>query len=106
MGKRLDNESAKHKKSHTVNVLTSKSWFDLAPHYGVDLFLLPASYVHPPFRKTLADWEALARKRLGPERLSTTNKGFSTRRRVSSIVNRWNAVSTIRRLGDALSLCI
>jgi hypothetical protein len=63
-----------------------------------------SGYVHPAFQKTLADWEALARKRLGPERLSSTNKGFSTRRRVSSIVNRWNAVSTIRRLGDALSL--
>jgi hypothetical protein len=60
--------------------------------------------VHPRFISVINKWEALARKRLGPERLEKTSSGHSTRRRLSTIVHYWNSVSMIRRCGESLSL--
>ena len=50
-----------------------------------------SGYAHPAARGVIKKWEAEAKLRLGPERYAFT--GSSTRRKISTIIHFWGAVT-------------
>ena len=64
----------------------------------VPLVFESSGYARGNVRALFKKWSKIAEKRLGPERFAA-HEGSSTRRTCSTIIQFWNAVSVVARVG-------